>query len=152
MSLFSLRSICLQWVSPHDEAGDFKPRRNWENFPKQCIWSLMMKFPNKDNTLLFRMLSQLGFECNSNNIPFLVRSKNTTFRPPKLVFAFNMWLQASLGFPRVLLATWADDIVLRGHGLYIFTEVFFGSYLRPAEEGWRQFLVLPFSLHLMQRD
>lgn len=96
------RSIYPQWVSPHDEAGDFKPRRNWENFPNHCIWSLMMKFPNKEDTLLFRMVSQLSFECKQGNIPSLIRSK-ILFRPPKLVFTYDMWLQASLGIFRFLL-------------------------------------------------
>lgn len=62
----------------------------------------MMKFPNKEDTLLFRMVSQLGFEYKQGNIPSLIRSK-ILFRPPKLVFTYGMWLQASLGVFGVLL-------------------------------------------------
>lgn len=53
----------LQWASPPYEAGDFEARRNWGNFPNQCISSLMMKFPNPEGSLFLRMMSQHDLEC-----------------------------------------------------------------------------------------
>lgn len=96
--------ICLQWLSPHYEAGDFKARRNWENFPNQYICSLMTKFLKGEDSWLLRLVSWLNLECKPGNLPFLIRNKkNTSFRAPELVLTDDTQLQASLGFFRVLL-------------------------------------------------
>lgn len=140
-----LRSICLQWVLLHYEVGDFKPRRKWENFPNQCICSLMMKFPNGEDSWFLRMVSRLGFECKSGNMTFLIRSKtNTSFRPPELVLTYDMWLQAFLGFFRVLLLPEWMTLALEVMDLNILTKVILGSKSKACGGRPKQFLALPF--------
>lgn len=138
--------ICLQWVSPHYEAGDYKPRRNWENFPNQCICSLTMKFPNGKDNWLLRMVRGLGFECKSGNMPFLIGSKtNISFRPPELVLTYDMW--ASLGFLVALLLPKPMTLPLEVMDLTSSPKSSLGASLRLVEEDWRQLLGPPFNTH-----
>lgn len=124
-SLLSLfRFICLQWALRHYEAGDFEPRRNWGNFPNQCIWSLMMKFLKQKTVYFQEWWANSVLNGNQNTALFtLVRDKHPSifFGPPQLVLIHSVCLH----IPRVCLglAAWADGISPRGHWSHLWKQV-----------------------------